>query len=405
MPRTRLTGLFLCLVLPFLLVSLGNCTQLSAEEKKAKHYERGMAFFDDEKYQEALIEFKNIVQLDPKDANAYHQLALIHLKLGGMADLRAAFGELSKAVEIDPTIQDAQLKLGEFYLLSQKPKEAKKHADIVLTSSPQDPKGHLLRGRSLIVEKEFEEGITELRKSLELDPENEQIYLDLARAYFAMKKPKEAKTILDQGLQRHSTSTILILATGDLLLVQGKQAEAEAQFQRALELDADNDALYAKLGKYYLATQKWKQAEEVYKKLGDQKPDSETPQILLGEFYTFVGDGPKALEHLKKAVALNPKSKPARNALINFHLDNRKWADAEKLISAALEKSKNELLVQVFQGRLLLGKGKTDEAIPIFQKVIKEPNQAMAHQYLGVAYATKKDITQAISASLGIRRR
>ncbi|MDH3769484.1 MAG: tetratricopeptide repeat protein, partial [Nitrospirota bacterium] len=200
-----------------------------------------MAYFNDEKYQEALIEFKNIIQLDPKDAKAYHQLALIHLKLGGLSDLQAAFGELSKAVEIDPTIQDAQLKLGEFYLLSKKPKEAKKQADIVLTSSPQDPKGHLLRGRSLIVEKEFEEGITELKKSLELDPDNEQIYVDLARAYLAMKKPEEAEASLEQGLQHNSTSIMLILAKGDLLLVQGKQPEAEAQFQRALEVDADND--------------------------------------------------------------------------------------------------------------------------------------------------------------------
>ena len=254
MPRTWLTKWVLCLVLPLLVGSLGNCTQLSAEEKKAKHYERGMAYFNEEKYREALIEFKNIIQLDPKDAKAYHQLALIHLKLGGMPDLRADFGELSKAVEIDPTIQDAQLKLGEFYLLSQKPKEAKKHADIVLTSSPQDPKGHLLRGRSLIVEKEFEEGITELKKSLELDPDNEQIYLDLARAYLAMKKPQEADAILEEGFKHNSSSTMLILAKGDLLLVQGKQSEAEALFQRALTLDADNDALYAKLGKYYLVT-------------------------------------------------------------------------------------------------------------------------------------------------------
>ena len=57
------------------LVSLANCTQLSAEEKKAKHQERGMAYFEEGKYQEALIEFKNVVQLDPKDAKAYHQLA------------------------------------------------------------------------------------------------------------------------------------------------------------------------------------------------------------------------------------------------------------------------------------------------------------------------------------------
>ena len=202
MRQKHFMPIFCFFVLPFLLVSLGNCTQLSAEEKKAKHQERGMAYFEEGKYQEALIEYKNVVQLDPKDAKAYHQLALIHLKLGGMPALQAAFGELSKAVELDPSIQDAQLKLGEFYLLSQKPKEAKEKADIVLTSSPQDPKGHLLRGRSLIVEKEFEEGITELKKSLELDPSNEQVYLDLARAYLALKNRMRLMLFWTKGYNR-----------------------------------------------------------------------------------------------------------------------------------------------------------------------------------------------------------
>ena len=64
-------------------MSLANCTQSSAEEKKAKHYERGMSYFNDEKYREALIEFKNVIQLDPKDAQAYHQLALIHPRAWG----------------------------------------------------------------------------------------------------------------------------------------------------------------------------------------------------------------------------------------------------------------------------------------------------------------------------------
>jgi len=73
-------------------------------------------------------------------------------------------------------------------------------SNIILVSSPPDPKGHLLRGRSLIVEKEFEKGIAELKKSLTLDPDNEQIYLDLARAYLAMKKPEEAEAILEQDL-------------------------------------------------------------------------------------------------------------------------------------------------------------------------------------------------------------
>ena len=83
------------------------------------------------------------------------------------------------------------------------------------------------------------------------------------------------------------------------------------------------------------------------------------------------------MEHFQKAVELKPESTSARNAVINFYLDNRKWDDAELLVSAALEQNKNDLLAKVFQGRLLLGQGKSDEAIPIFQKVIKdEPNLA-----------------------------
>ena len=72
MPRTRLTGLLLCLGLLFLLGSPGTYTQLSAKEKKAQpHDEQGMAYFNDERDQEALIDCKNIIQLDPEDANAY----------------------------------------------------------------------------------------------------------------------------------------------------------------------------------------------------------------------------------------------------------------------------------------------------------------------------------------------
>jgi len=398
MPWTGLTGLFLCLVLPFLLVSQGNCTPLPAQEKKTRHYDRGMTSFNAEKYQEAFMEGEAIIQLDPNNAKVYHQLAFIHLlKFGGLPDLQRAYSERLQVPEIASTIQDASLKLRGLHLRSHKPQEVKKHDDLVLTSSPQNPRGHLLRGRSLIMEKEFEEGIIELKRSLDLDPDNDQIYLDLARAYLALKKPEEADAIIEQGLQRHNTSITLILAKGDLLLVQGKQTEAEVQFHRAMELDRDNDALYAKLGTYYLVTQQWKHAEEVYQNFASRKPDSETPQILLGEFYTYFGAGFNALEQFKEAVELNPQSRPARNVLINFYLDNRQWDDAEPLILAVLDKNKKDLLGQVFQARLLLGRGKTDEAIPLFQRVLKdEPNQAMAHQYLGVAFATKKDIVRAL---------
>ncbi|MDQ6735663.1 MAG: tetratricopeptide repeat protein, partial [Nitrospirota bacterium] len=114
-----------------------SCDRFSPEAKKAKHRERGLAYYEKAQYQEALIELKNVVQIDPKDGDAHYRLALTYLKLGGLPNLQAAFGELSKTVELDQSNQDAQLKLGEMYLLSQQPAKAREHAEVVLASTPQ----------------------------------------------------------------------------------------------------------------------------------------------------------------------------------------------------------------------------------------------------------------------------
>src|SRR5436309_15095799 len=137
-----------------LVLAIGGCGQLSPETKKAKPLERGQAYFEKGQYQEALIEFKNVVQIDPKDADGHYRLALTYLKIGDITNLQGAFGELIKTVELNPSNRDAQLMLGELYLLGNQPVKARERADMILASAPQDPSGLVLRGQSLIREKE-----------------------------------------------------------------------------------------------------------------------------------------------------------------------------------------------------------------------------------------------------------
>src|SRR5438876_2184104 len=83
-----------------LILAFGGCSQ-SPEAKKAKHRERAITYFDKGQYHEALIEFKNVVQIEPKDADAHYRLAQTYLKIGGLPNLQAAFVELTKTVELD----------------------------------------------------------------------------------------------------------------------------------------------------------------------------------------------------------------------------------------------------------------------------------------------------------------
>ena len=61
-------------VLLFVLM-LAGCG--GAEERKAKYLERGKTYFEEENYDKARVEFKNVLQIDPKSPGPYFYLGKI----------------------------------------------------------------------------------------------------------------------------------------------------------------------------------------------------------------------------------------------------------------------------------------------------------------------------------------
>ena len=377
-------------------LTVGGCDRFSPESKKAKHLEQGQTYFDKGQYSEALIEFKNVVQFDPKDAATHYRLALTYLKLGGMTNLQGAFAELSRTVELDKTNRDAQLKLGELYLLGNEPAKAREQADIVLVSAPQNTEGLILKGRSLINEKHYAEGIAELKKAIELDPKNMRTYIDLARTQVFAKDTAAAKETLKKALTIDPRSTEILLALGDFRVTTGKPEQAEIIYKQALDIAPQNDEIYLKLAGFYQRYGKWAEVEATLQKLAALKPQDEKPHILLGNFFTWLGQRDKALASYQRAVEHNPKSIPARDKLIDHFLDTGKLDEAEPRVKSILDKNKKDFSGRFFDARLRLIRGKPDEAIELLQGVIKdEPRLAPAHQYLGLAFVAKNDLLQA----------
>ncbi|MBK8276977.1 MAG: tetratricopeptide repeat protein [Nitrospira sp.] len=129
--QTCIIRISLCLIL---LLTSSGCDRSTPEAKKAQHRERAATFVEKGQYQEAIIEYRNVIQLDPQDADAHYRIALAYLKLGGLPNhLYQAFTELRRAVELDNTNQDAQLKLGELYILGHRSQP--KHVSVPRSSS------------------------------------------------------------------------------------------------------------------------------------------------------------------------------------------------------------------------------------------------------------------------------
>jgi len=70
------------------------------EAKKMKFFGKGKDLYEKGELVKAKLEFKNAVQIDPKFADAFPGcLGMVALKEG---DIKTAFGNLSKAVQLDP---------------------------------------------------------------------------------------------------------------------------------------------------------------------------------------------------------------------------------------------------------------------------------------------------------------
>lgn len=381
----------LCLTL-----ALGGCDMFSPEAKKAKHRERATNYFEKGRYQEALIEYKNVSQLEPKDADAHYRMALTYMKLEGMANLQSAFSEFTKTVELDKENTDAQLKLGELYLLGNEPHKAREYAEIVLASAPQNTDGLALKGRSFLTEQRFQEGIDELKKALQLSPKNMRLYIDLARAYVLKKEAASAEAILKDALTVEPRSIEVLLALGDYRTMMGLRDQAEALYKQALEIDPKHEASYLKLASFYQLVGKWVEVDSVYQQLASAKPQDEQPQLLLGDFYAWLGQQDKALASYQRAAEINAKSIIARDKLIAHYLDAGNVGEAEGRVKTILDASKKDLSGRFFEARLRLAKRETDEAMTLLQGVIKdEPQFAEAHYFLGLAFLQKQQVAQA----------
>ena len=90
-------GAVVCLLFLLTVSACGGDVQA----KKNTHLQPGDAYFADGKYAEAVIEFKNAIQLVPQDAHAHYKLGLAYLKRGGLPNLQKSFQEFKKAADLE----------------------------------------------------------------------------------------------------------------------------------------------------------------------------------------------------------------------------------------------------------------------------------------------------------------
>ncbi len=112
--RTILLGLGLLVIG----VAIAAGVLWSPAARKARHLERADRYFSQEQYRQAIIEYRNVLQIEATNARSVRQLGLAHYQLGEMGH---ALRYLARSQELGPNDVGVRLKLATIYLLTRRP--------------------------------------------------------------------------------------------------------------------------------------------------------------------------------------------------------------------------------------------------------------------------------------------
>ena len=344
---------------------------------------------------EAVIAYKNAVQLDPVSPEARLALADALTRLG---DSRGALAEYVRAADLKPDDADLQVKAGNLLLAVGGLADAKSRAERALAKNPSHVEAHILLGNALGGYQDLDKALGQMEEAIRLDPARAPTHMQLAIVQQALGRKSEAEAAFKKAISLDPKWTGGHMALGSFYMSIGRLPEAGAALDAALALDPNH--VGANRAKAVLAFLNGRptDAEAHLKRLADTSSALE-PQISLGDYYFAIGK-------LKDAIAVFERlSKDSRNQLsvmprlVRAYASSGNTQAAKALVDRLLKENPENYAIRTLESQLLLDEGRRENALSSAQVAVKgDPASAVSQFTLGKAYAAIGDKTGAEAA-------
>jgi tetratricopeptide (TPR) repeat protein len=340
-----------------------NSPQLLAEIKEKAYLARGAAQIQLGNAAAARQDLELARQAAPNDPAIYNSLALLSLNEKKPDE---AIGFYEDALKVDSTNFNALNGLINLFAQRQELGKAHARVDQVLSSYPNNPSLHYLKAQIYGYERNAQGAETELRKSLELDPNYLAAYSALGALFINSQQSDRAIAEYRKILELRPDNAMAYTIIGMLEDARKNYDAAADNYRKALEKDqnaiiaANNLAwLYAVQGKGNL-DEAVRLAQGVVQKNANMAGFIDT----LGWVYYKKGLHAAAVEQLQKAVAVDEvtarNGKVSPSATYRFHLGMALMAKGDKQASrreleTALKLGENSPFPDAEEARKVLG--------------------------------------------------
>jgi cellulose synthase operon protein C len=407
------------LIIAFIAVTLLACG--GPEERKAEYRERAKAYLEAGNIPKARVALRNVLKIDPKDADTHFLLAQVEEKEKNWRNAVALYQEVVRLV---PDHTSALIVLAKYYLEARLTEEVVSTADKVLAKDPQHPQANALKIAVLAVEGKLPVAMTKAEALKSQFPTEPDVAILLATLYGQQQRYRDAATTLQLALDAHpknmdllnNLDTILVqakdmagaervarrmieaepslfdhrLRLARFFNAQGAYEKAEGVLREAIALDLNSEERRLLLADFFSTRKDHAAAERALLEAATQLPHSAKIQFGLASLYRTSGQDAKARERYA-ALVKDYKEKPsgfeAKVKLAEMDLIAGKQAEAERQVQEVLKKNPRSSDGLILSGRMALARRNGKDAVQAFRTVLHDqPELATVHFLLGQAY-------------------
>ena len=310
------------------LVLLASCST-DPNKQKLKYLRSGDSYFEKAKYQEAVIEFRNALEIDSRLAAAHYQLGRTYLAL---KNPDSAYREMNECVTLDPGNSDAQLHLASLMMARGQFGQAQSVAQKVLSTQPANVWAHTILGETLypyprLSQRPSRSFKRPWRFSLNAS-KTTALWVRPTPLPDGSPKPNRPTGRLSGPIRTRPKPTC---HWASFIFRRRNMAQAETEMRAACDLDPHALAPRLFLARIYLAAGKSADAEKLYADLKTIAPDNPQAYQALGKFYVSSGQKDKAVAEFRSVLAAHPKDNSVKGQLVEILLDLNRPVEAVPL--------------------------------------------------------------------------
>lgn len=369
LPRFALIALSLLLA--------ASCRE-DPEAAARRHYEKGLAYAEEGRKPEAIIELRNAVQKHPRYGEAYYALADLYATSGEPENAGKAF---VRAAEFLPDRPDVQLRVGGLMLNDGEFEWARMRAEHVLQRDPDNVDALILQASAMAGLRQIDQAVADVEEALRNQPQDARLQTHLGNLQMVKGLSPEAEAALRRALALDPRAVAPHLSLGNFYWASGRQADAEREFLATLELEPDNAIANRALATLYMASNRGAEAERHLSTWARNDPVG--GQLALADFYA----GAQRHDEARKAYeAITAPEAAALAASRLAALDVATGAPdaAEQRLLAALKKQPRSDVLLLPLAQRLLETGRVTEARERLDVLLAaHPNSAPGWMLIG----------------------